>query len=251
MIHGAEKGQNQVQSEKELKIWDFFVRSFHWIVVAAFAVCYITEGEPRWLHVNSGYIIAGFVALRIIWGFAGPPHARFSDFVRSPRTVFEHLNDVVRFRAKRYLGHDPAGGVMIVALLVCLSLTAVTGMLYYAARDNAGPFAAWSTSIAGSTLSIDPMALAHAGHPMASQQTGKPDKKGAWTKEVHEFFANLTLVLVIMHVSGVVLVSYQTRENLIRSMIDGRKKVTLNEEAGVADLSSTPDTQRPSRSTRS
>lgn len=215
-----------MKSEIELTIWDFFVRSFHWIVAAAFAVCYITEGKPRWVHANSGYIIAALVVLRVIWGFVGPPHARFSDFVRSPRAVFEHLNDVVRFRAKRYLGHDPAGGIMIVALLACLSLTAVTGMLHYAARDNAGPFVAWSTSIARSTLSIDPTALAHSGHAQASHQADEPVIKGsAWTKEAHEFFANLTLVLVIMHICGVVLVSYETRENLIRSMINGRKKV--------------------------
>ena len=67
---------------KTVKVWDPFVRLFHWVVVAGFLVCYITEGRPRWLHVNSGYVIGVLVVLRVVWGVIGPRHARFSDFVR-------------------------------------------------------------------------------------------------------------------------------------------------------------------------
>ena len=77
----------------------------------------------------AGYTIAGLIALRIIWGFVGPRHARFSNFVRSPREVLAYLRDVALFRAPRYLGHNPAGGAMIVALLVMLTGTSITGYM--------------------------------------------------------------------------------------------------------------------------
>jgi cytochrome b len=130
--------------QHEIKVWDLFVRVFHWTLLVAFVVCYVTEGKPGWLHVNFGYAISGLVVLRILWGFVGPRHARFSDFVRTPGQVLGHLKDVARGSAKRYLGHDPAGGAMIVTLLLVLSATTLSGMLLHGAKDKAGPFAGWT-----------------------------------------------------------------------------------------------------------
>jgi cytochrome b len=81
------------------------------------------------MHIGAGYAIAGLVGLRIVWGFIGPAHARFSNFVKSPRAVFAYMRDVAILRATRHIGHNPAGGAMIVALLVMLTVTSVTGYL--------------------------------------------------------------------------------------------------------------------------
>ncbi len=75
------------------------------------------------------------------WGFVGPEHARFVSFVRGPQLVFDYLAGLVRFSSKRYLGHSPAGGAMIVALLIMIVATAVTGMANLAADRGEGPLA--------------------------------------------------------------------------------------------------------------
>ena len=111
------------------KVWDPFVRVFHWSLATLFVVAYVSGDEAQQVHIAVGYAIVGLITLRIIWGFVGPRHARFSNFVRSPREVLGYLRDVATFRAPRYLGHNPAGGAMIIALLVMLAGTGMTGYM--------------------------------------------------------------------------------------------------------------------------
>ena len=167
-----------------VKVWDPLVRVFHWSLATLFLAAYLTGEDAGQVHIAAGYGIAGLIALRIVWGFVGPRHARFSNFVRSPREILAYLRDVATFRAPRYLGHNPAGGAMIVALLVMLSGTAVTG--YMMTTD-----AFWGAK---------------------------------WVEEVHETCANLTVGLVLFHVLGVLLSSFLHGENLVKSMITGRKR---------------------------
>jgi len=185
-------------------VWDLFVRLFHWTVVGGFAVAYITEGEPLTLHVWAGYVVAAAVLLRIVWGFIGSPHARFSDFVFPAGKVFSYLRDELRFRAKRHLGHSPAGGAMVIALLLGLSAISVSGMTLLAVHDGEGPLAAF--------ISQAP--------PVQGEESPAVE---AW-EEIHEVFATLTLILVIFHVAGVALASHSHKENLVAAMIDGRKR---------------------------
>lgn len=167
-----------------VKVWDPFVRVFHWSLATLFLVAYLTGDEIEQAHIAAGYTIAGLVAVRIAWGFVGPAHARFSNFVYSPRAILAYLRDIALLRAPRYLGHNPAGGAMIIALLVMLIGTSITG---YMMTTNAY----WGV-------------------------------KGV--EEVHEVFANLTVGLIVFHVLGVLVASFEHRENLVRAMITGRKR---------------------------
>lgn len=167
-----------------VKVWDPFVRVFHWSLATLFLVAYVTGDEVEQVHIAIGYAIAGLVALRVIWGFVGPAHARFGNFVKSPRQVLGYLRDVALFRAPRYLGHNPAGGAMIIALLVMLV----------------------GTSITGTMMTMD----AYWG--------------AKWVEEIHEVFANLTVGLIVFHVLGVLLASFEQGENLVKAMITGRKR---------------------------
>ena len=101
---------------REVKVWDPLVRVFHWTLVIGFFTAYFTEGEEEtlFLHTWAGYTVAGLVLVRLLWGFIGTRHARFSDFVRRPTVVKDYLSDVLRLKPQRYLGHNPAGGLMIV-----------------------------------------------------------------------------------------------------------------------------------------
>jgi len=192
-----------MQSSKtgsSVKVWDLFIRVFHWALVAAFTIAYLTEGEILGLHVWAGYLVFSLVVLRLIWGVIGTEHARFSGFVRGPGAVLTHLREVVSGGGKRYLGHNPAGGAMIVALLICLALTSGLGLLMFGAI--------YPDSALGDLAAL----------------FGLHGEMGAESlEEVHEFFANLTLLLVGLHIAGVVVESLRHRENLIRPMVTGRK----------------------------
>lgn len=169
-----------------MRVWDVFVRLFHWSLVLAFAGAWLTGEADRWAstHEKLGYAIAALVGLRVLWGFVGTRHARFADFVPSPSRLRSYLAALPRGKAQRYLGHNPAGGAMIVVLLAGLLLTAGTGWL----------------SLQGGRL----------GHAF---------------EELHEGLANGMIALVAVHVAGVVLSGLLHRENLVRAMITGRKRV--------------------------
>jgi cytochrome b len=195
----------------EVPVWDPLVRLFHWTLFISFCAAWFTEGElfeglqdrlsGEWLqlvHIWAGYTIAGLLVFRVLWGFVGPRYARFSDFVYSPRVVLAYVRDVLTLRARRTLGHNPAGGAMIVALLLGLTATIVTGLALYGADKGLGPLAAMLAE--SSDAAIDTI------------------------KEAHELATNFTLLLVAGHLLGVVWETLLHRENLVRAMITGRKR---------------------------
>ena len=184
-------------SSRLVKVWDPFVRIFHWSLVLAFITAYASEDDFMRVHSYAGYTIIALLSVRIIWGLIGTKHARFSDFVRSPSEALNYLKETATFKAKRYLGHNPAGGLMIIALLVSLLLTTLTGLGAYGV-EGGGPLAGWFVNIG------------HFG-------------KEAF-EEVHEFFANFTLFLVVVHIAGVILGSISHGENLVRAMFTGTKQ---------------------------
>ena len=106
----------------EVRVWDPFVRIFHWLLVLLFTLAYVTGEDWLSLHVYAGYAVFGLVLLRVLWGIMGTPHARFGDFVYRPSRVIAFIKDTLARRARRYLGHNPAGGAMILLMLVSLLL---------------------------------------------------------------------------------------------------------------------------------
>jgi cytochrome b len=167
-----------------VRVWDPVVRLFHWTLAAAFLGAFLIE-RPRDLHEALGYVALGAVAVRLVWGLAGSRYARFADFVPSPRGLLDYLAAALRGREPRYLGHNPAGGAMVVALLAMVALTGGSGWLM-------GTDAFFGEN---------------------------------WLEELHEVAANTTLGLVGLHLAGVVWESLRHRENLVAAMITGKKRV--------------------------
>jgi len=114
---------------RTIRVWDTFVRVFHWSLVVAFFTAWWAGDDYKALHLVAGYAAAALITLRIAWGLAGTGYARFAHFVRAPGTVLRYLGDIATGREVRYLGHNPAGGAMIVALLATLVGICVTGWL--------------------------------------------------------------------------------------------------------------------------
>ena len=194
-----------------VRVWDPLIRVFHWGLVAAFATAWLTADEVQPLHEAAGYAVAGLVAFRLVWGLVGSRHARFAQFVAGPRATLAYLGAMLRGGERRYLGHNPAGAAMIVALLVTLSGTAFTGWLM-AEPDRVAMLPALPQIVAPAWADDDGDEYA------AGRQVEGP------LKEVHEALANLMLLLVVAHVGGVVLASVRHRENLARAMITGDKR---------------------------
>jgi cytochrome b len=167
-----------------VRVWDPFVRVFHWSLVTLFIVAFITGDEIERVHIAAGYMIAGLVALRIVWGFVGPRRARFNDFVRPREETIAYMGMALRRRAPRYIGHNPARGLMVLALLAMLVAISVTGFMM--TTD-----AFWGAE---------------------------------WVEELHEGLVNVTLGLIVLHVAGVLVASYEHGDNLVKAMITGRKR---------------------------
>lgn len=214
-------------SESTVRIWDPVVRIGHWTLVLAFFTAYFTEDDFLTQHVWAGYVVGAVVTLRIIWGFVGSRHARFSDFVRSPSTVLSYMRDLVGHRSQRYLGHNPAGGAMIILLLISLSATVYSGLVLYALEEDAGPLAAW---VADSNEAMPMPAQSASAKADEGDGRGNMDDEAReeYWEELHEFFANLTLLLVVFHVLGVIYSSRIHKENLAKAMVTGRKRASDN-----------------------
>lgn len=187
-----------MQHPEYIKVWDPLVRFFHWALVFCFFLAFITEDDLLGVHTWAGYGVLLLLSIRLIWGFIGPRYARFSSFIFTPDLIRRYLKDTLLFRAKRYIGHNPLGGLMILLLFVSLTVTAISGMALYGATEYAGPLAGWLGQVSDSGADV--------------------------LEEVHEFFANFTLFLVVIHVGGVLFESLVHRENLVRAMLNGYKR---------------------------
>jgi cytochrome b len=203
-------------------VWDPMVRFGHWALVAAFAVAYLSAeeeaGGPDPLHVWGGYVVGVLVALRVVWGFVGPRQARFSDFVRSPIVALAYFRDLLYGRARRYVGHSPAGGAMVIALLVCLAATVTTGLIAYG-EEGKGPLAP--------VLVTDANANGNEAEHRALAKTGGEQSEST-IGELHGLLANITVALVVAHIFGVAVASVVHKENLVLAMITGRKRRARN-----------------------
>jgi cytochrome b len=171
-------------SPPKIRVWDPLVRTFHWGLVGLFAFSYLTSDEWKQAHVLSGYAIIGLLLVRFTWGLVGSHHARFSSFIYDPVTTLGFMRDTLAMRAKRYIGHNPAGGAMVFGLLLAISGIAATG--YMMTTD-----AYWGVE---------------------------------WLEEAHELLVDVTLGLIGLHVAGVLVASIEHRENLVRAMITGMKR---------------------------
>lgn len=198
--------------EKSVKVWDLFVRIFHWSLVALFITAYFTAEDSESAHAIAGYAISGLLIFRIVWGFVGTEHARFRDFIYSPREIAGYLKGVFTGKPRHYLGHNPAGGLMVIILLLSLSATCISGLKAYG-EEGHGP-------LAGDLL----VSAAYANGDDEEENRGEKKGEEFW-EEVHEVFVNVTLILIAAHIAGVVASSYLHKENLIKAMITGRKEI--------------------------
>ena len=117
----------------KILVWDLPTRLFHWLLAGTFAGAWLTADSESWIdvHVTLGYSFAGLIAFRLLWGLVGTRYARFSSFVRGPAAVLSYLKSLLTFRPQHHVGHNPAGGWAVLALLGLGAVTALAGFLTY------------------------------------------------------------------------------------------------------------------------
>ena len=171
-------------NEREVvRVWDPVVRLFHWSVVAGCTINLIMEEGNR-LHRAVGYMVAAAVVVRVLWGFVGTRHARFTSFIPTPAILLEYLRALISRTEPRYIGHNPAGSIMIMALLGSLVAVSVTGWM----------------------MGLDRF---FGNEPL---------------EELHETFAMTIAALAVIHVAAAIFESIRHRENLIKAMFTGKKR---------------------------
>ena len=175
---------NKLPASNRIKVWDIFVRIFHWTIVTSFLANMFFTEEGEWLHRWIGYLVLALIGLRIVWGFVGTPHARFKDFFPTPSKVITYLKLFFKGKEPRSIGHNPLGALMMIALILAMTGCVVTGWMQGLDRF-------WGVE---------------------------------WLHETHETFADSILVLAGLHVLGALVESFRHKENLIWSMVTGYKR---------------------------
>jgi cytochrome b len=183
--------------EQHRRVWDWPVRFFHWSLVAAFVGAFVTNklGVNYFVyHVWCGYTVIVLVVFRILWGFVGATHARFSNFLHGPVGVLRYMSAIGKGRRPRYPGHNPLGALMVVTLLGALGAQAALGLFANDEIYNFGPL----YGFVDQTLSL---------------------RLTAWHQKLFYWIA----AAIAAHVAAVLLHVVVEREPLIRAMITGRK----------------------------
>jgi cytochrome b len=182
-----------------VKVWDRFLRFFHWTLVLCFATAYISgEVHASTIHVLVGYLLCILLAARVYWGFKGSEYARFRAFMFPISEALDYLRSMLKGNPKHYYGHNPAGALMVFTLLGLLAVIFVSGLLSLGTIDFEGPFA-----FLGNMVS---------------------DETSYTFRHLHKLLPNFALALVALHLLGVLVGSIQHKENLVRAMVTGKKK---------------------------
>lgn len=189
----------QSRAAGKILVWDLPTRLFKWTLVVLVAMAWISNrfggGTPLW-HKWNGYAILTLVVFRVLWGFAGGTTARFTTFVRAPAVVLGYARDLVGGRARHFLGHNPMGALMILAMLAALAAQGMLGL--FSADDDRiiieGPLA---------KIVSDAMVT----------------RASRW----HGMMFDVIVVLAALHVAAVVFYRVFKKEPLIEAMITGCK----------------------------
>jgi cytochrome b len=181
-----------------VKVWDRFLRFFHWTLVLCFATAFISgEANASTLHVLVGYVLCLLLAVRVYWGFKGSEYARFQAFIFPISEALEYLRSMLKGNPKHYYGHNPAGALMVFTMFGLLAAIFISGLLTLGTIDFEGPLVFLANMVS--------------------------DEASYVFRHLHEFLPPVALGLVLLHLLGVLVGSIQHKENLVRAMLTGKK----------------------------
>ena len=186
------------EAGRKVPIWDRPTRIFHWVLAILFVVCFVSGSRGQFdIHIPAGQALLVLVVARILWGLVGSETSRLSRLVRSPATILAYVQTVPRREPDRYGGHNPLGGLSVIAMLALLLLQ--TGL---------GLFAADVDGLHEGPLSF-----------LVSYDLARE------ASELHALVVDVLLVLVGLHLAAILFHLVYKRENLTGAMVTGRGPV--------------------------
>ncbi|WP_407167749.1 cytochrome b/b6 domain-containing protein [Bradyrhizobium sp. ORS 111] len=175
----------QRTASRTVQVWDLPLRLWHWALAALVLIAWFTPNGHDRLHRLAGYSVIALLAFRLIWGFAGTRYSRFTMLAARLRAAPRYIWNLRRGVTGRYIGLNPAGSAMLVALLTLLAISAITGAMQVTVTF----FGVW------------------------------------WVEDTHAYASDAVAILVVLHVLGVVVMGILQRQNLVQAMITGRKLI--------------------------
>jgi len=201
--------QQRSGGARRVLVWDLPTRLFHWLLVVSVGFALVTGllGSKAWVgpHMIAGYAVTGLLLFRAVWAFHGSHYSRLATFLYPPRRTLQHFSSLLKGRPAHYIGHNPSGGAMILALFGVLCLLVATGFLVQGGVEKQGPFA-WLVAYG----------------------------VGMTTRGVHKLLALLLLAMIIAHLAGVLAGSWLFKERLVSAMVDGHKRTHERPSAPVS-----------------
>ena len=195
MREGEREGDGGSGSLRKVRIWDLPTRIFHWVLVVLVVVCYLSGDNGRFdIHIPAGQALLVLVLARILWGLVGSEPSRFRAFVRPVREVAAYVRTAARRAPGHHLGHNPLGGLSVVAMLLVLLLQAGLGVF---AVDVDGLYEG----------------------PLSFLVSYDAAREAA---ELHEDVVDILLVLVGLHLAALVFHRLWKGEKLVKPMVTGR-----------------------------
>lgn len=182
-------------------VWDLPLRLFHWLFALAITASYITAKLGiDWMqyHFYLGYLTLGLLLFRIIWGFIGPRHARFSSFLEKPAAVWAYAKGMLDRHSHPSVGHNPVGGLMVILMLVLVAVQTTTGLFTTDTIIWTGPYYPSVSSATASLLST-----------------------------AHNVNFNLILAAVGLHVLAIIYYRVFKKQSLVSAMFTGYKPAAL------------------------
>ncbi len=184
---------------KTISVWDIPVRLFHWSLATSILMLFITAqigGNAMEWHKKIGYFVIGLILFRVVWGFVGSYHARFKNFVRAPATVIAYAKKLFKKDSTHYVGHNPMGGLSVVALIASVGFQTVTGLFSNDDILLEGPYA----NLVSKAFS--------------DQMT-----------KLHHLNSDFILILVGLHLCAIAFYTMFKKEQLIEAMLTGKKEM--------------------------
>jgi cytochrome b len=184
-------------AEEKRLVWDLPLRLFHWLFALSLGASWATaEAGFDWMEIHFwlGYWTLGLLAFRIIWGFVGPKHARFTSFIKAPSALWKYLRGLFSGASTQTVGHNPAGGLMVIIMLALVGVQATTGLF---ATDDivwSGPY---NGAVSGETAET--------------------------LTSLHHANFNWILAAVALHILAILFYALVKKQNLVHAMVTGHK----------------------------
>lgn len=199
-------------SNIKIKVWDWPIRLFHWLLVASIIFQFISgdilDDAMQW-HFYAGYFCIGLLVFRVLWGIFGTHYARFNQFIRSPFKVFSYLSGQDK---QSYLGHNPAGAYSVVVMLTLVLSQAVSGLFMTDDIFSEGPY-----------------------YAAVSEQWQD------FSSFIHHNAINLIWAMIALHIVSILYYQFKKKQKLTQAMITGYKTTEtehkIKNNMGIVQLS--------------